>query len=168
MKSLIFNDYAELKEMYPKAIEFIQSSEIPISILTGSHVCYRTDTREKFDSIVSSLQADTNMSYLSQVSSIGRRISWFKFKDTCIELGRDRFSYLQLIEPKEFNRYREGFTHFAYNLIEPKSIQIMIKEYPYLPWIRHNQHSNGNIELNFEDNYQIKFYDRTVQQMLQH
>jgi predicted metalloenzyme YecM len=96
---------------------------------------------------------------------MGRPISWYQFIKPTISYEGFNFEYLEFPSPKKSNRYPDSFTHLAFVLNDITLDQYM-QLHPTLKWITDKQKSNGIIELERDNQLQIKIHASTVPQIL--
>jgi predicted metalloenzyme YecM len=162
-----FDNYSQLKELYHEAQRFLLSSEINMECFKGSHICYRPASMDSYTSLKSELDKDLpKIRIVAETKFGGRQVSWYRYNPIPLLIDTKRFPFLEIPAPKEPNRYKEGFTHIAFTIPNHLSLDVIMDIHPDLPWIQDKKDSNGIIKLEFGDNFQVKFHDKTVIQML--
>ena len=104
---------SKLHNLVPKFLQEVEDKLPFVANLEADHVCWRTETTESYQSLVSALKAYPESSLLIESLIGGRPIATFKLNEGISYKGR-KVSILEIPSPKEGSPYKEGLEHVEF------------------------------------------------------
>jgi uncharacterized protein len=122
------------------------------------HICYRVETRERYQQLLTSFSKEAHLLGESEVS--GRMIATFEF-DTYLEADGWTVPYLELPEPKEGSPYKEGLEHAE--LVVVGSLDQFLKRHADLTFSLKGMNKKINPEAGLKDgDFSVKFHEQQL------
>jgi hypothetical protein len=169
-----FFDHGQLYDFIMDAYSFKASTGINMTDFRPSHFGFRPGTIEAFNNLNYLLWRDGGVTLLNPDCNDIRPVRWYEYEKSRTltwylvlpEMWGQQFPYLEIISPKEPNKYPQAFTHVAFTLPKYLTLDEMLKHYDHLDWIVDKKDSHGIIELHKNNSMQVKFHSKTVPEML--
>lgn len=137
----------QLNNSVPAILEAIEANLPFVEKYQADHICWRTETRQEYDELISSLKDYAGATLLIESIIGGRLIATFELHNGIICCSdRRNVTVLEIPSPKEGSPYKRGLEHVEFvigdsndtspmnSTIHQTKLQTFMEEHPEIKW----------------------------------